>query len=597
MSRTDIALQNVRDLLRAGQATRALPMARQAVQHSPKNLDATILISEVELVLNNMPAAEYWAKCACGLAPGEPRVWVHLAAVQRSANRTKEALASQRKALSIAPGNPLITAAVASTLLELKSPFEALTVVDAALAAHPSNTTLLGVRASALFNAARCSEAAATLRTILRASPGGRGASASWSGLSLVLNYDPDATPQEQLEAHRAFGSAIAAEVSRPSRSFALRHTPLRVGFVSPDFRTHPVATFLEPLLRSIDRSKFVLFLYHTNRIVDDTTARFRQIVGESGWRLCDTLPDHALAAKIASDELDICIDLSGHTQAHALGAIHLKPAPVLATFLGYPNTTGLDAVDFRIVDSNTDPSPNADGLAVEKLIRIDPCFLCYSMDERAIALIPDVSPLPFHSRGAITFGSLNSVFKINERVMRVWSRVLAEVPQSRLLLKSLNFADAALRDDLARRFAAHGVDADRLTLLSPKDDAFQHLCTYGQIDIALDTFPYHGTTTTCEALAMGVPVVSLEGATHASRVGVSLLRAVGHPEWIATTEDSYVGIAKGLASNIQRLDQVRASLRETMRASPLCDLASYTRRFEAALLSMVDQSGLATNQ
>src|SRR5690606_27108078 len=253
------------------------------------------------------------------------------------------------------------------------------------------------------------------------------------------------------------------------------------------------------------------------------------------------------------------------------------RAAPIQASLIGYPNTTGVAAIDYRFTDTFADP-PGADDRHAERLIRLDPCFLCYDP--------PRDAPDPAHEPNGdtITFASFNAAMKINDPLIALWSRLLAEVPAARLLLKAFDFRDAALRDAIRARFAAAGADPARIEILPPIADSGGHLALYRRVDIALDTFPYHGTTTTCEALYMGVPVVTLAGRTHAARVGVSLLNAVGLPDLIANTPDDYIATARGLAADPARRASLRETLRQRVLDSPLCDGPAYAARFTDAL-------------
>jgi len=296
-----------------------------------------------------------------------------------------------------------------------------------------------------------------------------------------------------------------------------------------------------------------------------------------------DRATDADLVRAVRADTIDIALDLSGHTHAHSLPAFHMRCAPVQATYLGYPNTTGVAAMDYRITDSAADP-PGAQAFATERLLNIDPCFLCYAP--------PADAPSPRREPGAaparpFTFGSFNNAQKMNGYTIALWARVLDAVPGSRMLLKSVNFDDAQLRADIVARFSAQGIDPARVEVLPRAPTLHDHLSLYQRFDVALDTFPYAGTTTTCEALHMGVPVVTLRGRTHASRVGASLLGAIGRADLIADTSEEFVQIAAGLAAEGDRLDARRPQLRDALAASPLCDAPGFAARFDGVLRTM----------
>jgi predicted O-linked N-acetylglucosamine transferase (SPINDLY family) len=281
-------------------------------------------------------------------------------------------------------------------------------------------------------------------------------------------------------------------------------------------------------------------------------------------------------------DQVDIVLELSGHTHGNKLSALRLRGAPVQATYLGYPNTTGVPAMDYRIVDSLTDPPPphGAEKWATEKLIRLDPCFLCYTPREDA----PLPGPPPVERNGYVTFGSFNSIKKLTEKTLGLWCRLMEAVPDSRLVIKSSGLSSAAAQEHISGVLREGGLDEDRFELLDKMESKADHLAAYEMMDVALDTYPYHGTTTTCEALWQGVPVVSLVGDVHAARVGLSLLSAIGHPEWAVKSEEEYIAVAAGLGRDSAKLARIRGGLRQEMARSPLCDAAAMGKRMEAAL-------------
>jgi predicted O-linked N-acetylglucosamine transferase (SPINDLY family) len=307
----------------------------------------------------------------------------------------------------------------------------------------------------------------------------------------------------------------------------------------------------------------------------DGVTARLR--AGCRRWHEVGAMDDATLDALIRTERIDVLLELAGHTTGHRLAAIARKPAPVIVTAIGYPDTTGVPAIDLRLVDSITDP-PGSDSLCTERPLRIDPCFLCYTppIEAPEPAMPPAETP--------ITFGSFNNIAKVVPSTVALWSRALRAVPDSRLLLKSIGLDDPSIRTLVAERFAREGIDPSRIDLRDAGLDRGSHLALYGQVHVALDPTPYNGTTTTCEALWMGVPVVTLQGHRHASRVSSSLLTACGCVDWIARDADSFTRIAAKLAADRESLARIRASLRGAMRASPLLDAPAYAQRLFAAL-------------
>jgi predicted O-linked N-acetylglucosamine transferase (SPINDLY family) len=289
------------------------------------------------------------------------------------------------------------------------------------------------------------------------------------------------------------------------------------------------------------------------------------------------------VAENIREDGIDILVDLAGHTFGHRLLVFARKPAPVQVTWLGYPNTTGMTAMDYRVTDAWVDPPGDGDARHTETLVRLSRGFLCY----QPLPDSPPVSELPSRATGYITFGCFNNSAKISTPVLDAWSEILKAVPGSRLLLKARQLRDPSLRRHFERELQKRGVDPQRVEMLGRIESKFGHLDLYGRVDIGLDPFPYNGTTTTCEALWMGVPVVVLAGDRHAGRVGVSLLTSVNLTELIAETVPEYQRIAVELALNSERLAAYRSGMRERMRQSPLLDAAGFTHAMESAYRDM----------
>jgi predicted O-linked N-acetylglucosamine transferase (SPINDLY family) len=406
--------------------------------------------------------------------------------------------------------------------------------------------------------------------------------------LDLLLaarNYSANTNHDQAVAEARSFG-----ELFGPPETIARREPiagrAMRVGYLSADLRAHSVAYFLEPILQHHDKASVQAHVYSTSPVCDETTRRLSELAFK--WVDASRLNHSALLQRLREDRLDILIELGGHTNNNRLPLLARRAAPVQATYLGYPNTTGVPAIQYRMVDALTDP-PELDRYATEKMLRLPGCFLCYGPPRDA----PDVAAAPVMRNGFITFGSFNSFPKMTDRVVALWSRILGSIPDSKLLLKNRSLQDVTVQREVTARFEAHGIGGDRLLLRSSTPTQMAHLQSYADMDIALDTFPYNGTTTTCEALLMGAPVVALKGAVHAGRVGLSLLSAVGQPSMVAETEDEYVAIATDLAANRGLLVARRGALRQQLLASPLCDGTGFTARFEAALREMcVAQAG-----
>jgi predicted O-linked N-acetylglucosamine transferase (SPINDLY family) len=313
----------------------------------------------------------------------------------------------------------------------------------------------------------------------------------------------------------------------------------------------------------------------------DAVTTRLKGLADH--WLVTVGLSDDELAERIRADGIDILVDLAGHTANNRLRVFARKPAPVQVTWLGYPNTTGLEAIDYRLVDAVTDPVGEADAWASETLVRLEGGFLCYG----ALKDVPEPTAPPCLNTGTVTFGSFNNPAKVSAATLDVWAKLLSRLPQARLLLKGKSFADATTRALFLARLGERGVATERVELVAWQAGTTAHLALYHRVDIALDPFPYNGTTTTCEALWMGVPVVTLQGDRHAGRVGASLLTQIGLTALIANSVEEYLENAVALARNPERLSDLRRILRPRMAASPLCDAPAFARKMESAFRTM----------
>jgi protein O-GlcNAc transferase len=380
----------------------------------------------------------------------------------------------------------------------------------------------------------------------------------------------------------------FAKQYEDPLRSAILPHMNertadrrLKVGYISADFRKHPVASFIGPILTAHNRKRFEVFCYSDVPKHDDMTARIRGYADQ--WRDITGLSDEKALEIIRKEGIDILVDLAGHTAHNRLLLFARRPAPVQVSWIGYPATTGLSAMDYKIVDGHTDPPGMTEQFYTEKLIRLPDSFLCYLPESES----PDVGPLPALKTGHITFGSFNNFAKVSPEVIELWTKILKAIPGSRLLMKAQSLSDRSARDYVMGLFVQRGMTAGRIELLSWESAMGGHLETYNRIDIALDTFPYNGTTTTCEAAWMGVPVITLAGYTHASRVGASLLSNTGIPDLIAATPDEYLARAVNLADSTQRLQRLRGSLRDMMMRSPLTDAKRFIIDLENAYRAM----------
>jgi predicted O-linked N-acetylglucosamine transferase (SPINDLY family) len=410
-----------------------------------------------------------------------------------------------------------------------------------------------------------------------------------------ALNYSVSAQAGDIAKAHLDNGKWLEQQYRQPAHAFNNsrdRKRPLRIAYLSADFRNHAVAHFILPVLEQHNRERFEVYLYYNHERVDDSTKRAQRLASQ--FRSVKRLSDSALRSAIMADGIDILIDLNGLTKDNRIAVLAMRAAPVQMTWIGYPNTTGLKSVDYRIVDKVTDPPAYAEELSSEKLLYMPGAFSVYQPG----ADLPDVAPLPSLESGHITFGSFNSMAKLNDPVLQTWADILHGVKNSHILLKNIALGYAEPAQQIVAAFAQLGIGANRVELVGAMPDKHDHLETYHRVDISLDSFPYNGTTTTCESLIMGVPVISRAGNDHRSRVGASLLSTLGLDSHVAGGENEYIGAAIGLASDTAQLASLRAGLRGRMLSSPLMDASTFTRELESKLMQAwekwCDQEGNA---
>jgi len=390
-----------------------------------------------------------------------------------------------------------------------------------------------------------------------------------------ALNLSDEISPQDLFARHRAFGARLEGAVAPRFSAWRGDGDPerrLRIGFVSSDFNRHPVARFALPLLERLDRARFAVHCYSVGSTSDELTVQVR--AAADAWRECAALSDAQLADAIHEDAIDVLVDLIGHAGVCRFGVYAQQPAPVQASWLGYPNTSGLTRIRYRLSDPMADPPGMTERLHTETLLRLPTCQWCF----RPFVDVQHALEPPCARNGYVTFGSFNHAPKLSRTARRLWAQILRRLPQSRLLV--VGVPDGRACDDLLRDFESGGVSASRLTVI-PRG---QYYSWFDAADIALDPMPYGGGATTFDALWMGVPVVTLAGTRTASRSAASILAALSLREWIAASEADYVGVAVAAAADPGRIASLRASLRGRMAASPLMDEAGFAREAGAAL-------------
>ncbi len=591
----------------------AIDCYRQALQHDANYVEALTNLGGALNLAGRSDEAERFCRQAIRLAPAYAGAHCNLGNVLQSLDRPGEAIAEYREALKWQPGLP---EALINLSLVMEEPAYLVGVIDyyekklsageqsylphvriaqalqaldrwdegrerllRALEIAPRAVETLALLGN---NHAHAGDIAKAIGYYLRVLEQGPHAGAH-SSLIFDLLYLPGIAPASLKTEYelwaRLYGNGAARHEGGEARG--LLHAPIRVGYVSKDYFRHSVAYFLEPILECHDRSAFQVYCYSTLLQPDRMTERFRQLADV--WRDVSLLSSDALVQQIAADEIDILVDLSGHTSGNRLLAFARKPAPLQITYLGHPGTTGFSTMDWRIGDAVTDPPGMTEAHYTEQIFRLPGCFLTYRPADGA----PPVALPPSLAKGYITFGSFNNAAKINEEVVKVWARILGHVPGSRLFLKSFSFSTQYGRERMAQAFERYGIGRERLDLVAWRADVGNHLELYGEVDIALDPFPYNGTTTTCEALWMGVPVVCLAGMRHSGRVGASLLASQGLGELLGKTIDEYVRIAIDLAGAPDRLAALRQRMRADMAASGLLDRRAFVRDLESAYRAM----------
>jgi predicted O-linked N-acetylglucosamine transferase (SPINDLY family) len=598
----------LRDL---GRREEAAACYEQALKQHPEDPDVRVNLGAVLRDLGRTADAESCYRKALELAPDFALGHFNLGNALRDQGRVAEAVASYERAVALSPDCASFFSNLGNALRELGRPDEAVGVYRKALEAEPENAEARVNLGNAFKEMGRLAEAEAVYREALLVQPEMaethfnlgtvfqdqcriKDAIACYrralalrpdhviahSNLLMNIQYDPDMTPEtlleEALDWERMQLAGIRADESHRNEPDPERR--IRIGYVSGDLRRHPVGYFLDGVLAGHDADRFEVFCYANQSYRDDLTDRLRK--NALHWRDIAGIPDGRVADLIRKDSVDILVDLSGHTARNLLTVFGRKPAPVQATWAGYVGTTGLSAMDYLISDDRETPA-GRDGWYREEIVRLPDCYVCYTPPDYA----PPVAPLPARKNGFVTFGCFNNLSKLNSAVVELWTRLLRETPEARLLLVTKALGDSVTRERFREAFARADV-ADRVDFrgMLPHPEL---LGCYGEIDIALDPFPYSGGLTTLESLWMGIPVITLGGDRFAARHSLSHLTAAGLTEFITADADSYIKAAATLAGDLPRLESLRLGLREKMASSPLCDCPRFTRNLEEAYRAM----------
>lgn len=561
-----------------GDGERAMELARRAVALAPQDALARNVLGNVHKASGHLESAAEEYRKAIALDAERPQFHSNLGVALAGLYQGEEAEEAYEKALAIAPDYVEAMLNYAAMRINVGALGKARLLLERGLQLHPGNRACLINLGRVLIDSGEFQAAEETFSSVLRSDPNDRLALSSLAALQV---YRDDVTNEDIMQAHRSVGQRIADGVTvLAPASCENREGPFKIGFVSSDLKKHSVSYFLLPLIKHWDASRASVYCYANVEREDKASAWYRERV--HSWQNVYAKNDEQLAAQIRSDAIDLLVDLNGYTSGNRLRVFAMKPAKVQATWLGYAHSTGLDKIDFRVGDDITDPKGVTHN--TEEMVAVPDCFLCYDPMEDA----GEASPLPVQNNGFVTFGSFNNSSKISAKCVELWAEVLKKTPRSRLLLKSAQFADEGVRAKLLSQFGTCGIEADRIALRARTQDSSSHLNMYAEVDIALDTYPYNGTTTTCEAMWMGVPVVSLMGTRHASRVGASLLAAVGLSDFASEDERQFVQRAVALAEDWEALAALRSGMRERLSSSQLMDGARFAQKMIDVFEGMV---------
>ncbi len=536
-------------------------------------------LGAVQLARGDAAGALASFEAAVRLKPDYADAWRNLGALHQKHKRDAEAVDAFRRAATLSPDDPEVQRRLLMALRDLRRGTEAEALARELVRRWPRDTRFRRVLGTLLAWRGQMAEGEALMAEAVAIDPDD---TSLRSAIIFTAAYRPDlsaAALQAQVD---IFGSVVQRLARRPHRQWDCEPAPakLRVGCVSGDLRRHPCGYFLDGFLRALDRSRVELIAYPTDDATDDLSEKLRS--NFSGWYPISGVDDATAAAMIKSDGIHLLMDLSGHTAGNRLALFAHRPAPVQASWLGFPNPTGVATMDWLLLGRDQYLG-EAGGRGPEAIWLLGDAPMCLAEPEGQVP----VAPLPAESRGHITFGSFQNLAKINDLCLKTWGRVLARQPAARLRVQAPQLDDAGVRASFLERLVAQGLEPSRVDFAPHCASHADYLRALGEVDAILDTFPYPGVTTTCEALWMGVPTLALPGHSPLSRSSGSLLRAVGLDDWVAQDADDYVGKALALTADTAALAALRAGLRERARASRVFDSAGFARDFEAALWGM----------
>jgi protein O-GlcNAc transferase len=557
--------------------TEALGAFQQFLTFRPK--DAAVLqnLGNTLKALDRREEAIDAFRKALDLQPDNPELYYNLANTLKEQRKFDEAIDAYQRALKLRPNFAEAHHNLASSYAAQDRLDEAVESFRMAMTLKPGYEDPISGLANVLRDVGRVEESLVFFRQYLEKRPSDAKLHSSYL---LALEYLPELADEELREGY-ALWAKRHADFPQPTFTNSKDlHRRLRVGYLSADFRRHSVAFFLEKLLAFHDPSQVEVFCYNTNSFSDDLTERFKGYAHQ--WRDVALMPEQDLAVAIREDQVDILVDISGHTAGNRLLAMARQPAPVQVSYLGYIATSGLPQVGYRLTDAFADPPGMTESQYSERLVRLPSTFACFRPDDS----VPDVVPPPAINTGHITFGALSVAAKLNAPLVRTWGRILKRVEGSRLILGGHGLLTNSVQNRLAAILAEEGIARNRIEFFGTQA-LKEYYDLHARIDILLDPFPIAGHTISCIALWQGVPMVSLAGRRYVSRLGASVLSNLNLTKLLAQSVDEYVEIAVGLAGDLPRLRELRSTMRERMLASPLMDYPTFARKMESAYRSM----------
>lgn len=573
------ALAPINRLIAEGKLDQAEIQLRRLIARSPGDASLVSMMAAVLLSMGRRDESLLFHQRAAELAPNQHAPWLAFGLALVQIQRHTDAVAPLERAATLAPTLPAAAIALAGALVATGHSSAAIAKLESLLHLLPGDPHATLVLESLLSDRAQTGAAVSVLREAISRRHGDPILRAA---LCHRLLYASDTTPSQIGAEHESLGRLLAPEIPGPSlKRDRQEDRRLKLALISPDLRGRPAAAFIEPIAELLSRKGFELHLFPLSAHRDATTDRLAKLADvwhppQAILNAENRLDLASLSARLAEAKLDIAIDLAGYSPGSGLLALAHRVAPVQCTY-GYPGTSGIPALDLRLADSVTMPVGDT-AIGTERIVRLDPCLFCFRP--------PADAPMPQRAweRRAVVFGCFASPARISARTFDLWVALLSRVPNARLVLKSKPYGDPMVREFFTAAFSSRGVDPARLVLMGHSKDLSTHLSAYNGIDVALDTVPYNGTTTTCESLWMGVPVVTIQGDHHASRSGTSILSAVGKGEWAAQTTEAFVNVAAALVSDVEALAAARSKLRDQVRRSALCDERAFVNRFQNAL-------------